>query len=113
MVTAGPDGSRTWWPMGFRYNPATDTIDIGATDSRHARSTVICRNPKVAFVVDDLAFVDRSKPRGTDPGEADVLPTGGAEAGPTFDPEMFRVHPRWTVSWGLGGNAFTIDARSV
>ncbi len=115
IATAGPDGQPHVVPVAFRYNPATDTIDIGGHGFKTRKKyRDVQLNPKVAFVVDDLASVDPWKPRGIEiRGEADVLPTGGAEVGRNFDPEMFRVHPRRIVSWGLGGDAFSMDARSV
>jgi hypothetical protein len=62
----------------------------------------ILKNPKVAFVVDDLASVNPWRPRGVEVrGVAEVLDRGGSEMGRGFDPEMFRITPRRVVSWGL------------
>ena len=42
-----------------------------------------------------------------------VLAMGGEALGPGFDPEMFRIRPRRIVSWGIDGNMFQPNGRSV
>jgi pyridoxamine 5'-phosphate oxidase family protein len=68
----------------------------------------------VAFVVDNMASMTRWRVRGIKVrGEVEVLPTGGQEVRPGFDPEMFRMRARRIVSWGIEGDAFRPHARSV
>jgi pyridoxamine 5'-phosphate oxidase family protein len=63
------------------------------------------RNPRVAFLVDDLASVNPWRVRGIEVrGEAEVLTSGGEALGSGFAPEMFRIRPRRIVSWGIMGN---------
>jgi pyridoxamine 5'-phosphate oxidase family protein len=90
-------------PTAFRYNPDLDTIDIGGHNfAKRKKYRDVLRNPKVAFVVDDLASVNPWRVRGVEiRGEAEVLHTGGAELMRGFDPEMFRITPNRIVSWGL------------
>ncbi len=45
-------------------------------------------------------------------GEAEVLDSGGAELGPGFAPQMFRITPKRVVSWGLE-EQMSFKARSV
>jgi pyridoxamine 5'-phosphate oxidase family protein len=106
LATTTPDGQPHVVPVGFRYNAELDTIDIGGHDfARRKKYQQVQRNPRVAFVVDDLASVDPWRPRGIEVrGEAEVLTSGGEALGPGFDPEMFRIRPRRIVSWGIMGN---------
>jgi pyridoxamine 5'-phosphate oxidase family protein len=103
-------------PVSFRYNAEQDSIDIGG----HAFATRkkyrdVLANPRVAFVVDDLASVDPWRPRGIEVrGRVEVLGEGGEVLGPGFDAQMFRVRPRRIYSWGLdAAGSFRPNARSV
>jgi len=115
LATADLDGQPHVVPVGFRYNPELDTIDIGGHDfAKRKKYRDVQRNPRVAFVVDDLASVSPWRVRGIEiRGEAEVLEAGGEQIGPGFDPEMFRIRPARIVSWGLEGDTFGASARSV
>ncbi|HEY7779784.1 MAG TPA: PPOX class F420-dependent oxidoreductase [Ktedonobacterales bacterium] len=116
LATAGPDGQPHVVPLAFRYNPETDTIDVGGHDfAQRKKWRDVQANPRVAIVVDDLASTSPWRPRGIEVrGEAAVLTTGGEAIGPGFDPDMFRIHPRRIVSWGLEPSAGPRpNARSV
>ena len=42
-------------PLGWRYNPQLDAIDIGGRDfARTRKFHNVQRNPKVALVIDDV-----------------------------------------------------------
>ena len=98
----------------FRYNQQHDTIDVGGHDfAKRKKYRDILRNPKVAFVIDDIPSVSPWRVRGIEiRGEAEVLDTGGTELGRGFDPEMFRITPERIVSWGLS-EPMSFNARSV
>lgn len=116
IATVGPDGQPHVVPVGFRYNPELDTIDIGGHDfAKRKKYRDVQRNPRVAFVVDDLASVSPWRPRMLEiRGTAEVLGSGGDHVIPGFDQEMFRIHPRRIVSVGIeGGENFGFSARSV
>jgi pyridoxamine 5'-phosphate oxidase family protein len=115
LATVGADGQPHVVPVTFRYNPDQDTIDIGGHGFAHRKKfRDVQRNPRVAFVVDDVASTNPYRPRGIEiRGEAEILLTGGEEVRPGFDAEMFRIPPRRIVSWGIDGNAFQPNARSV
>ena len=106
LATGGPDGQPHVVPVGFRYNAELDTIDIGGHDfARRKKYQDVQRNPRVAFLVDDLASVDPWRVRGIEVrGEAEVLTSGGEALGPGFAAEMFRLRGRRIVSWGIMGN---------
>jgi pyridoxamine 5'-phosphate oxidase family protein len=103
LATVGFDGTPHVVPTAFRYNPEKDTIDIGGHDfAKRKKYRDVLRNPKVAFVVDDIASVNPWRVRGIEiRGEAEVLETGGTELMRGFDPQMFRITPKRIVSWGL------------
>ena len=116
LATVGPSGQPHVVPVGYRYNPELETIDIGGHDfAKRKKFRDVQRNPRVAIVVDDLASIDPWRPRMIEVrGEADILPTGGEVIGPGFDPEMFRIRPRRIISVGLEGpGPFGQNARSV
>jgi pyridoxamine 5'-phosphate oxidase family protein len=105
LATAGPDGQPHVVPVSFRYNPEQDTIDIGGHGfARRKKYRDVQLNPRVAFVVDDLASISPWRPRMLEiRGQADILHQGGSEIGPGFDPQMFRVRPRRIVAYGIDG----------
>jgi pyridoxamine 5'-phosphate oxidase family protein len=103
LATVGAHGQPHVVPVSFRYNPDHDTVDIGGHGfAGRKKFRDVRHNPRVAFVVDDLASVDPWAPRGIEiRGEAEIRDTGGKEIMPRFDDEMFRIRPRRIVSWGI------------
>ena len=102
LATVGLDGQPHVVPVGFRYNPQEDTIDIGGHDfARRKKFRDVQQKPRVAFVVDDVESVNPWKVRGIEiRGEAVILLAGKAIR-PNFDPEMIRIRPEHVVSWGI------------
>jgi len=116
IATAGLDCQPHVVPVAFRYNPETDTIDVGGHGFvQRKKYRDVQRNPRVAIVIDDLASVDPWRPRMIEVrGDAEVLPTGGETVGRGFDPPMFRIRPMRIMSIGIdGAEAFGGNARSV
>ncbi len=115
LATVDSSGQPHVVPVAFRYNPSEDTIEIGGHGfAKRKKFRDVQRNPRVAFVVDDLATVDPWRPRGIEiRGEAEVLETGGANIVPGFDPEMFRIKPKRIISWGIDADRFSPNARTV
>jgi pyridoxamine 5'-phosphate oxidase family protein len=116
LATVGPDGHPHVVPVGFRYNPELDTIDIGGHDfAKRKKYRDVQHNPWVAFVVDDLASTNPWRPRMLEiRGTAEVLGSGGGPLIPGFDQEMFRIRPHRIVSIGIeSGENFGWSARSV
>ena len=116
IATAGSDCQPHVVPVAFRYNPETDTIDVGGHGfAQRKKYRDVHRNSRVAIVIDDLASVDPWRARMIEVrGEVEVMPTGGEMVGRGFDPPMFRIRPKRIVSIGVeGGEAFGVNARSV
>ncbi len=116
LATVGPDGSPHNVPVGFRYNADLGTIDIGGRAlgvSRKFRD--VQREPRVAFVVDDLPSVEPRRRRGIEiRGNAEALDEGGHTMGPDFGAELIRIHPTRVISWGVDGATYgPLHARDV
>ncbi len=103
LATVDSNGQPHVVPVGFRYNPALGTIDIGGHDfAKRKKFRDVQSHPKVAFVVDDIASINPWRVRGIEiRGEAEVLETGGKDIMASFDPEMFRIRPKCIISWGI------------
>jgi pyridoxamine 5'-phosphate oxidase family protein len=94
IATVGRDSTPHVAPVGWSYNPDTDTIDVsGRQVEATKRFRDVARTGRAAIVVDDLASIDPWRPRGVEVrGRAEAL----VEAQP-----MIRIHPDHVVSWGL------------
>jgi pyridoxamine 5'-phosphate oxidase family protein len=103
LATVGADGTPHVVPVGFIYNAARDTIDIGGRDlARTKKFRDVARAGRAAIVVDDLESTDPWRPRAVEVrgrAEAIELPT-----------PLIRIHPERIVTWGLeqGAGARTI-----
>lgn len=100
LATIDPTGQPHVVPVGWRYNAALDTIDIGGRDfARTRKFRNVQTNPKVAFVVDDVLPPWRPRcvqVRGRGEAlEAASPPEGGPPA------PIVRITPAKVVSWGL------------
>lgn len=88
-------------PVGFRYNPEYDTIDIGGhgiVSSKKYRDAL--RYGRVAFVVDDV--LPPWKPRFVEVrGTVQAVPDGGQAINPRFMPDILRITPTYIVSIGI------------
>jgi len=93
IATVSPNGQPHVVPVGFRYNPDQDTIDVGGHDfSKRKKFRDVQSNPRVAIVIDDIVSVNPWTVRGIEiRGEAEVLVTGGNEIMRGFDSAMFRI----------------------
>jgi pyridoxamine 5'-phosphate oxidase family protein len=95
IATVGKDGTPHVAPVGWRYDPATDNIDVGGRNfARSKKYRDVVRSGRAAIVIDDLASVDPWRPRG-------IEVRGRADA--QSDPPIIRIYPDRIVSWGLDG----------
>jgi pyridoxamine 5'-phosphate oxidase family protein len=107
IATVGEDGQPHVVPVAFRYNPDTDTIDVGGHGgfARRKKWRDVQHHSKVAIVIDDIASYKPWKMRGVEVrGDAEELLSGGTTIRPSFDAEMIRIKPARVVSWGLNGD---------
>jgi pyridoxamine 5'-phosphate oxidase family protein len=102
LATVDRDGAPQNNPVGFRYNDELGTIDIGGRNMGATRKfRNVAGNPKVAFVVDDLASVQPWRPRCVEiRGRAEALrDLAGQPSG--FSAEIIRIYPERVISFGL------------
>ncbi len=104
LATVNPDGKPQIAPVGFRYNPELDVIEIGGRAvSKTKKFRNIQTNKNVAFVIDDVQPPWR--PRGIEiRGTAQALTTGGkAVFGGRYeaDDALIRITPDQIIGWGL------------
>lgn len=90
-------------PVGFRYNPDLDTIDIGGLDiARSKKYRDVAATGQAAFVVDDMVSVDPWQPRMLEiRGRAEVLSSGGQAIEEFFSPEVIRIVPSRVIGFGI------------
>ena len=113
LATVNKKGEPHVVPVSFRYNAEFDTIDIGGRNiSPTKKYRDAARQGRVAFVVDDV--LPPWKPRGIEiRGRAEVFPTGGQEIVSSFSPEIIRVYPIRIIGWGIDGEAYQAQSRTV
>jgi pyridoxamine 5'-phosphate oxidase family protein len=94
IATVGADGTPHVVPVGWRYDPDHDAIDVGGHGLvRTKKYRDAGRTGRAAIVVDDLASTDPWRPRGIEVrGRAEPI------AGPR---PRIRIHPERIVSWGI------------
>jgi pyridoxamine 5'-phosphate oxidase family protein len=97
IATVGADGTPHVVPVGWIYNAARDTIDVGGRELEQSKKfRDVARTARAAMVIDDLESTDPWRPRGIEVrGRAEAIPM------PTPTP-LIRIHPERIVSWGLG-----------
>ncbi len=97
-------------PVGFRYNPELDTIDIGGHNMGQSKKfRDVARNSHVAFVIDDV--LPPWQPRGVEiRGLGEALPNGGESLG---SGELIRITPNRIIGWGIDTHPYTRNSRSI
>jgi pyridoxamine 5'-phosphate oxidase family protein len=102
LATIAPDGYPQNNPVGFTINKELGTVDIGGHAMGASRKFhSVQANPKVSFVVDDIASVQPWRVRGVEiRGEAEAL-SGLDPVRPGFGAEIIRIHPKRIRAWGL------------
>jgi pyridoxamine 5'-phosphate oxidase family protein len=116
LATVGRNGSPHVVPVGFRLDAEAEAIEVGGHSlSSSKKWRDLQANPRVAFVVDDLASVNPWTPRGLEVrGRAELHEEGGERFGSGWDSAWIRIVPQRIVSWGIEASAFSgAFARSV
>jgi pyridoxamine 5'-phosphate oxidase family protein len=95
IATVGADGTPHVVPVGWIYNAARDTIDVGGHElERSKKFRDVARTGRAAIVIDDLESTEPWRPRAIEVrgrAEAIAVPTS-----------LIRIHPERIISWGLG-----------
>ncbi len=115
MATTGSKGAPHIVPVGFRLDRDAQIIQIGGwglIQSKKWRD--LQANPKIAFVVDDLASMDPWTPRGIEVrGTAELHLDGGERLFDGGDSAWFAVVPQRIISWGIEVSPFSEAGRSA
>ena len=94
LATVGKDGTPHVVPVGWRFNPELDSIDVGGVNLAQTKKFKdVRRSGRASIVVDDLLSTDPWRPRG-------IEIRGSAEAIEGDRPRI-RIRPERIVSWGL------------
>jgi pyridoxamine 5'-phosphate oxidase family protein len=103
LATVSPNGTPQNKPVGYRYNPALEAIDIAGLDmERSAKYRNVGAHPDVAFVVDDIVGEGAAGVRFVElrgPAEHAVDPDRATPGG--VSAHIIRIHPRRLVSWNV------------
>ena len=103
LATVDAAGDPHVVPVGFRYNPETDTIDIGGHNFAQTKKWQRAKqHPRVAFVVDDVLPPWQARAIEIH-ADAELLENGGEQFPPGFAPQIMRLHPIRIIAWGLDG----------
>jgi pyridoxamine 5'-phosphate oxidase family protein len=114
LATVSPTGAPQNSPVGFTVNAELGTIDIfGFNLAKSKKYRNVRANPKVAFVVDDLASTDPWVVRGVEiRGTAEAL-DGVAPPMAQMGRQVIRVHPERIISWGVDAASPAMSGRDV
>lgn len=100
LATIDPDGLPHLVPLGWTYNSALDTIDVGGHDfARTRKFRNVRNNPRVALVIDDVLPPFRPRCvmiRGHGDALDDAVGAAGQPTGP-----IIRITAAEVISWGL------------
>jgi pyridoxamine 5'-phosphate oxidase family protein len=105
LATVQRNGTPQASPVGFTYNAELGTIDIfGYNMSKSQKYRNVAVNPKVAFVVDDIASktpwrVRCLEIRGS--AQQATAPQATGAAGDELDTAIIRITPTRIISFGI------------
>ncbi|RDH74048.1 PPOX class F420-dependent oxidoreductase [Mycolicibacterium moriokaense] len=105
LATVQRDGTPQASPVGFAYNSDLGTIDIsGFNMAKSQKYRNIAVNPKVAFVVDDIASKRPWRVRCLEIRGTAAQASVPREAGPgaeAVDTAIIRITPARVISFGI------------
>jgi pyridoxamine 5'-phosphate oxidase family protein len=95
VATVGADGTPHVVPVGWLYNAARDTIDVGGRELELSKKfRDVARTGRAAIVIDDLESIDPWRPRG--------IEVRGRAKAITMPTPLIQIYPERIVSWGFG-----------
>lgn len=103
VATVAPDGMPHVAPVGWRYNPELDAIEVGGRDLPATKKfRDVARTGKAAIVIDGVEQPWR-------PFGIEVRGRAEAVTGP---PDVIRIYPVRIVSWNVEPDG-RLNARTV
>jgi pyridoxamine 5'-phosphate oxidase family protein len=114
LATVDKNGHPQNKPVGFAYDDANGTIDIGGWTMGTTRKFAnVVATAFAALVVDDLVSRDPWTVRGMEiRGRAEAL-TGQESLNSYSSPDIIRIHPTRIISWGLDPENPGMKGRSI
>jgi pyridoxamine 5'-phosphate oxidase family protein len=114
LATLASSGAPQNNPVGFWVNADLGTIDIfGINMGKSKKFRNVKANPKVAFVVDDLASVGPWVVQGAEiRGSAEAF-EGVAPPLAQMSNHVIRIHPKRVISWGVDPGPLRMSARDI
>ena len=110
MATVGADGWPHVVPVGFRYHPDLGTIDIiGANLASSKKARDLRRDPRMAFVVDDV--LPPWKPRGIEIRGRVQIVLAAQDSSVTRD--TLRLVPEKVITWGIESDPYQRITRTL
>lgn len=114
LATIGPEGTPQVKPLGFRYNPATGTIDIaGFNMGSSAKFRNVQRNAKVAFVVDEVTARSMEGTHFLEVRGVAETVVAAPEAPGQRGSEIIRIHPQRVICFNIDPAAPGLHTRDV
>lgn len=115
LATVAADGTPQNKPVGYHYNAALGTIDVGGFNMEtSAKYRNITLNPAVSFVVDDAIGEGATGMRLVEVrGRAEPAQAESAASGSGVSSHIIRIRPRRVVSWNIGPGAPRMQAFDV
>ncbi|HEX4220103.1 MAG TPA: PPOX class F420-dependent oxidoreductase [Acidimicrobiales bacterium] len=102
LSTIGPDGTPQVKPLGFSYNAALGTIDIGGFNmAGSAKYRNVLANPRVAFVVDEVTEASIEWAHFLEIRGMAETTTGAASTDDHVAPGIIRIHPQRVVAYNV------------
>jgi len=102
LATIQPDGGPQVKPVGFRYNPELETIDVtGFAMSASQKFRNVSRDGRAALVVDDIVSTQPWRVRFLEVrGTAEAVDLAGPTAD-LADASVIRIRPTRILSFGI------------
>jgi pyridoxamine 5'-phosphate oxidase family protein len=94
IATVGPGGMPHVVPVGWTYNAAEESLDVGGARLEQTKKyRDVLQSGKAAVVIDDIASLDPWRVRGIEVRGRAIAIT---EPGP-----LIRIYPQRVISWGI------------
>jgi pyridoxamine 5'-phosphate oxidase family protein len=114
LATVGPDGFPQVKPLGFSYNAALGTIDLGGMNmAGSAKYRNVRANPRVAFVVDEVTAAGVEGAHFLEIRGRAEQAVGPRDPSGHLDSEIIRIHPSRVLSFNIDPEHPGFAARDI
>jgi pyridoxamine 5'-phosphate oxidase family protein len=114
LATLGSNGIPQIKPLGFAYNPTTETIDItGFNMAASAKYRNVQANANVAFVVDEVTEQSMEGAHFLEIRGVAETAVGSHDLEGHLSSDIIRIHPRRIISFNVDPEHPGFDSRNV